>query len=70
MKPNVTTSIILDTRRKKKSGKYPVKLCVNFVTAAKYYSTNIDLTKPEFDAISAKRLTRESTAIKRVNYSL
>ncbi|MEP7232345.1 MAG: site-specific integrase [Ginsengibacter sp.] len=64
MKPLVTTSIILDTRREKLNKKYPVKLCVNNITKAKYYSTRIDLTETEFQALFAKRLTRESIAIK------
>lgn len=64
MKQLATTSITLDTRRQKKNGKFPVKLCVNHITIAKYYKTQIDLTKSEFDSLLAKRLSRESTAIK------
>ena len=64
MKSIVTTSMILDTRREKINKKYPVKLCVNYITKAKYYGTRIDLTKLEFQALFAKRLTRESNIIK------
>lgn len=64
MKSNVTTSIILDKRREKKNAKFPVKLCVNYITTAKYYATRIDLTQAEFDALYSKRLTRESAAVK------
>ena len=63
MKPSATVSITLDTRRQKKNGKYPVKLCVNHITTAKYYATGIDLTQAGFDSLSAKRLSRESAAI-------
>jgi len=64
MKPIVTTNIVLDTRREKINKKYPVKLCVNYITKAKYYGTRIDLTQSEFQALFAKRLTRESAIIK------
>jgi integrase/recombinase XerD len=64
MKSIVTTSITLDTRREKMNKKYPVKLCINFITSSKYYGTRIDLTKSEFQGLFAKRLTRESAAIK------
>ena len=63
MKPSSTASMSLDTRRQKKNGKYPVKLCINHITTAKYYATGIDLTEAGFAALSAKRLSRESTAI-------
>jgi len=64
MKIIVTTSIILDKRREKKNGKFPVKLCLNFITTSKYYTTRIDLTEQEFQALFAKRLSKESNAIK------
>lgn len=47
MKPVI--KILLDTRRKKtNTGKYPVKLRVNFVKEQKYYALNLDLTKEEY----------------------
>ena len=46
-------SFILDTRRKKKSGKFPVKLRVYSKThlKAKQYYSNIDLTENDFKNI-------------------
>lgn len=63
-------SITLDTRREKKNGKYPVKLCINHITTAKYYRTNIDLTKAEFDSLSAKRLSRSSILVRNELHTL
>lgn len=63
MKSRTTTSITLDTRRQKKTGKYPVKLCINHITTAKYYGTGVDMTNAEFDSLSAKRLSRASAAV-------
>lgn len=63
MKSNITTSFTLDTRREKQNKKFPVKLCVNHITTAKYYGVNIDLSEAEFASLSAKRLSRESSAI-------
>ena len=46
MKP--TTIIILDTRRPKKAGKFPVKLRVTYRRNQRYYSIDKDLSKDEF----------------------
>jgi len=46
MKP--TLLIILDTRRAKITGKYPVRLRVIFLREARYYNVGVDLTKEEF----------------------
>lgn len=46
MKP--TLSIILDTRRVKNTGNYPVRLRVIFLREARYYNVGIDLSKEKF----------------------
>jgi integrase len=51
----IRIAIIQDTRRKKKDNKYPVKLRVTYNREAKYYPTNIDLTKDEFKNVGDKR---------------
>lgn len=44
-----TTSIILDTRRRKRNGTYPVKLRVTFLRRQKYYSAGLSLRRSEFE---------------------
>lgn len=44
-----TQLIILDTRRQKKSGLYPIKLRITFQKVQKYYPVGADLTQAEFD---------------------
>jgi len=48
MKPKIT--LYLDTRRKKKSGLYPVKIRVwdQVSSDAKFYPTGIDLSEKDF----------------------
>ena len=46
---SVTTAIILDTRRQKKDGTYPVKLRVTFRRKQKMYGTVFSLTQEDFD---------------------
>lgn len=48
---NTTASIILDTRRAKKGGKYPVKLRVIYKRVVKYYPTTKDLSEESFTKI-------------------
>lgn len=60
MKAEYIISIYLDTRRKKKSGKFPVKLRV-FETSTrkqKLYNTSFEFTEPEFDSIWKTSKTR------------
>ena len=45
---NPSLLIILDTRRVKTTGKYPVRLRVIFLREARYYNVGIDLSKEEF----------------------
>ena len=61
---STTLSIILDTRRIKKSNKYPVKLRVTFERVTEYYQTIFDLTKDEYDKFSASRINNELQTIR------
>ena len=56
---SATISIILDTRRMKKSNKYPVKLRVTFQRVTEYYQTAFDLSKEEWQKLSASRVSNE-----------
>ncbi len=64
----VTSTIIIDTRREKKEGKYPLKLRVTYVREVKYYPTYIDLLPKEYDRINAGG--KLPKALKEVNEEL
>ena len=50
-------NVILDTRRMKmKTGKYPVKLQVSFERSTIHYQTIFELTKEDYDKLSATRI--------------
>lgn len=57
MKPIAT--VILDTRRMKKSGKYPVKVRVTLSRKQEYYSTGIDCSQDEWNAIQLSKVAKE-----------
>jgi integrase/recombinase XerD len=61
---SATISIILDTRRIKKSNKYPVKLRVTCDRIPEYYQTVFDLAKDEYDKLSASRISNELQSIR------
>lgn len=61
-KPTVAT--VLDTRREKKSGVYPIKLRVTFLKVQKYYPVGADLTKQEFDAMLNLKVNPKNIDIK------
>ena len=61
---STTLSIILDTRRIKKSNKFPVKLRVTFDRITEYYQTFFDLTKEDYDKLSASRISSELQTIR------
>ncbi|MEO6135138.1 MAG: site-specific integrase [Ginsengibacter sp.] len=61
---STTLNIILDTRRIKKSNKYPVKLRVTFERVTEYYPTIFDLTKDEYDKLSVSRISKELQTIR------
>lgn len=50
-KDGITVSVLLDTRRIKTDGKYPVKIRVTFNRERSYYSTGKDLTSEEWEAL-------------------
>jgi integrase len=61
MKPIIAT--ILDDRRTKKSGKYPVKVRITFLRDRKYYPVGIDLTEDEFGIIQNEEAIKKITPI-------
>lgn len=65
MRSSPTTNIILDTRRKKDDGTYPVKLRITFQKKSQYFNTDISLTEKDFEAAMKSEKPRgESKDIK------
>lgn len=65
MKPTIV--IVLDTRRTKDTGKYPVKLRITFLREQKYYPVGLDLTVDQFNLVqNPGKMGREiPTSLKR-----
>lgn len=61
---SATIAIILDTRRMKQTEKYPVKLRVTFQRAPEYYQTVFDLSKDDWEKLSASRISNELQAVR------
>ncbi|MVM31172.1 tyrosine-type recombinase/integrase [Spirosoma sp. HMF4905] len=58
--PKPTAAIVLDTRRQKQDGTYPLRLRVTFQRDRKYYSVKLpDLTQPEWEKLNGERLRDE-----------
>jgi len=62
MRPH--TRIVLDTRRKLKSGKYPVKLRLTFRRKQRYYSTDVELSPAQFEEVMGKSPKKEKKDIR------
>lgn len=62
---SITTSIILDQRRIKKNGKFPVKLRVISDRIVRDYSTIFELTEADYKKLNAPRVSNEIQHIKR-----
>ena len=50
------TQLILDTRRSKTDGTYPVKIRVTYLREQHYYSTGVNLSKQEFEYVMAPKV--------------
>lgn len=61
---SATISIILDTRRMKKTECYPVKLRVTSHRVPEYYQTIFDLSKDEWEKLSASRISNDLQQIR------
>lgn len=61
---SATIVLVLDTRRAKKTQKYPIKLRVTFNREPQYYQTIFDLTEEEWQKLSASRISQELQAIR------
>lgn len=62
MYPNYKT--ILDLRRPKKSGLFPVKIRVTLNRVQKYYPIGIDLSEPDFDRIQNSSVRKDLRVLK------
>lgn len=65
MKTDVTTSIILDTRRKRKDFLFPIKLRITFDRYSRYYSLHHALNNVDFEKVMGKAPREELKSIKR-----
>lgn len=54
-KDGVSVSVVLDTRRAKSNGKYPVKVEVVHLRRQKYYTTGKDLDRSEWEKLPATK---------------
>lgn len=61
---SATASIILDTRRIKQAGTYPVKLRVTFQRKYRDYSTIFDLSKEDYEKLQAPRINENLKTIR------
>lgn len=52
---NVSTSIVLDSRRSKKDGTYPVKIRITYQRQQKYYGVGLSLSKAEFEKVQGDK---------------
>ena len=64
IKREVTTALILDTRRKKAKDMYPVKLRVTYRRRQKYYSLKKSYTLDEWGKIMRERPDKNHNKIK------
>ncbi|WP_128548805.1 site-specific integrase [Larkinella soli] len=56
--PSATASVVLDTRREKADGSYPLKLRITYQRLRKYYSIGMDLTETTWKDVEDKAKTR------------
>lgn len=61
---SATISIILDSRRIKTNNKYPLKLRVTFEPISEYYQTIFDLSKDDYEKLSASRISNELQSVR------
>ena len=59
-----TTSIIQDTRKLKKNGKYPIKLRVTHNRISRFFNVNVDLSQEEFEKVMKQNPRAEFKEIK------
>lgn len=61
---SVSATVILDTRRIKTDNKYPVKLRVNHQRTTNYYPSIFDLSKEDWQKLSASRISNDLQAVR------
>ena len=52
---NITTSVILDTRRAKQDGTFPVKIRVTHQRKQKYYAIGLSLSEEDFEKVQSSK---------------
>ncbi|MBB1286807.1 site-specific integrase [Flavisolibacter sp. BT320] len=62
---SVSTAIVLDTRRVKKNGKFPVKLRVISGRVPRDYPTVFELTETDYKKLSAPRISEELQEVRK-----
>lgn len=60
----ITAKLVHDIRWEKKSGNYPVKIRVTHERRSKYFETGVNLSKTDFEKLSAKRISAELNKIR------
>ena len=65
---NPTFEVILDTRREKSDGTFPLKLRVTFKRVRKYYGMDISLTSHQYEKLSSSNLRDD--ALKEVKVTI
>jgi integrase/recombinase XerD len=60
----ITASITLDTRRIKKTGKFPVKLLVTLNSEPRRYQTIFDLSQEDYNKLTGHRLNPQLQSVK------
>lgn len=60
---DISAAIILDTRRAKNNGLYPVKIRVTYQREQKYYPTPFDLTKEDYEKLWTPKPRKEHREI-------
>jgi integrase/recombinase XerD len=60
----ITAKLVHDIRWEKRSGKYPVKVRVTHERRSKYFETGVNLSKTDYEKLSAKRISAELNKIR------
>src|SRR5688572_8840878 len=62
---NATVTRFLDNRKKKKDGRFPVKLTIYYDGRKKVYKTGVDLNKDEYEILYERNLRDDELKTKR-----
>jgi hypothetical protein len=62
---STSAKIILDNRRKKVDGSYPIKLRITHDRIRRYYPCNYDMEEEDFKKLSLPKLDKSQKGIKK-----